>query len=632
MRGINRKKIVSIGLVLVFTLSVIAIKPEKIEAIPTFFTLKALSRSGTIADTFYLIDQQLSRIGIDLDIVIVDWSTFIGELLGGYNFDMLLFGLSGGGVDPDFTVVYSENGSLNLFGYDTSMDWDECLGTGLNEWYMKQGTLIMPPDSEERVQHYWAWQQHLMDKICPMLPTFTSKSYVALWSNLLGYNYTAGIVDSWGKMSWNGAHPGQLSTDELVITDAAWSDLNPLFQDDMSSSFISSATMDPLIKYDSDLSVWPHLAEEYTYVNDTTIQITLRDGIKWQNDPDDNFTNEYLDIRDVYFTLYSWKYVSDDQHLWAWIKDMEIIDDMSMKIYIDGNETSPENDPFAPSLSSLSTRILPEHFLNQTQELDGVTPNITHSSWETFATNCFGTGLFYLDEITDGVETVLKIRPDSWWLDETITNDLMLNWIERFGFDANWDANGLNQLRIRIIPDLQSALMEFEAGKVDIESVTAFPEKIANYTADSSKEIQSKPMSTFSFLAYNMRENRVPIGNRDPCEEDLTITKGLAIRKAINYAIDLDEINRVIYDSDRGISYWPIFPTMGVWRNPDIIRYDYDLYLAKYYMYLAGYQISDFTPSQTLIIENELFTIPVIVLLTAIIGINLLTKKRKNKR
>lgn len=52
----------------------------------------------------------------------------------------------------------------------------------------------------------------------------------------------------------------------LVITDAAWSDLNPLFQDDTSSSFISSATMDPLIWYDADLSVWPHLAESYTMI------------------------------------------------------------------------------------------------------------------------------------------------------------------------------------------------------------------------------------------------------------------------------------------------------------------------------------------------------------------------------
>jgi hypothetical protein len=40
-------------------------------------------------------------------------------------------------------------------------------------------------------------------------------------------------------MSWDGTHAGQISTDELVITDAAWADLNPLFQDDTSSSLLA---------------------------------------------------------------------------------------------------------------------------------------------------------------------------------------------------------------------------------------------------------------------------------------------------------------------------------------------------------------------------------------------------------
>ncbi len=56
-------------------------------------------------------------------------------------------------------------------------------------------------------------------------------------------------------MSWENKHPRQKSTREIVITEAEWSELSPFFQDDSSTSLISSAIMDPLIWYDSDLSV-----------------------------------------------------------------------------------------------------------------------------------------------------------------------------------------------------------------------------------------------------------------------------------------------------------------------------------------------------------------------------------------
>ena len=337
----RRKRIISLTLIILFfTVSVSLTQPVKTKSIDPFFTLVGITRGGVMADYLSMMKDDLSRIGINLDVIAMDWSTFIGELFTFHNYDLVYIGLSGGGADPDFTGIYNENGTLNLFGYHTSMDWDDDLGTGKNEWYMRQGNLIMPPDSEERIQHYWAWQDYMMDKICPMLPTFSPKAYNAYWSNLVGYNMSDGILQSWGKMSWDGSHVGQVSTNEFVITDATWSDLNPLFQDDTSSSFISNAVMDPLIWYDADLRAWPHLAKSYTHINDTHVRITIREGIKWDSDPDELFTDEYLDVKDVYFTLYCWKNVSDDQHLFDWLEDIEIIDNYTLAFFIDGKSTT----------------------------------------------------------------------------------------------------------------------------------------------------------------------------------------------------------------------------------------------------------------------------------------------------
>ncbi|MCK5185257.1 MAG: hypothetical protein KAQ95_13185, partial [Candidatus Heimdallarchaeota archaeon] len=297
MKITKSKTLILVGVfITLFVVSSVGVQPIKTDAAEPVFTLVAKTNGGGVRpDYLNFLKQHLARIRINLDVIVQDWPTFVGELIAFRDFDICYVSLTGGGADPDFSGVYDENGSLNLFGYHTSMDWDDDKGTGLNEWYLRQGTLIVPPDSEERVQHYWTWQQYLMDKILPLAPTYSPREYVAYWSSLIGYNFTNGLLQSWGSMDWTQPHEEQLSTDEIVITDAAWSDLNPMFQDDSSSSFISNAILDPLIYYDADLSVWPHLAESYTMINDTWLRITARQGIPWGDDPDALFLSEEFD-------------------------------------------------------------------------------------------------------------------------------------------------------------------------------------------------------------------------------------------------------------------------------------------------------------------------------------------------
>ncbi|MHA1556799.1 MAG: ABC transporter substrate-binding protein, partial [Candidatus Heimdallarchaeota archaeon] len=589
----------------------IAVQPAKTDAIDPFFTLVFKTNGGGVRPDYgNFLKQHLARIGINVDVIVQDWPTFVGELVAYRDFDICYVALTGGGADPDFTGVYNENGSLNLFGYHTDMDYNETLGTGLNEWYMRQGNLIMPPDSSERIQHYWNWEQYLMDKILPCQPVFAPKEYTAYWANLEGYDMQKCIIQSWGKMGFTGHHDGQLDNTELVTSDAAWSDLNPLFQDDTSSSQISTATMDPLIYFDADLSVHPHLAESYTFINDTTVEIVCRDGIKWQDDPDGLFPGEKFDAEDVYFTLYSWATLSNNVAKYSWIKKMEIVDDISLRLYIDGKSDTPENDPFTPALSYLAKEILPEHYLNQTQLADGVTPDISAASWNTFATHCFGTGLFELGAFTEGIETQLTVFDDCWWLDDSVDKTNM-DFAARFGDFTG----GLDTWRIRIIPDQQTALLEFEAGKTDIEGVTQFPETREEMTASPDFNVQNDTQFYFGFFGYNMRPVRPVIGNDANAPGDASMTVGLAIRKAISYALDRVEINNVIHRSEFTITDHPIYLKMGIWCNPNIIRYNHDLDLAREYMTIAGYEY----PQHTYGLDNRLYFIDVLMFFVILI-------------
>lgn len=582
MYGKKRRMIFTALLLLCVSSLIVSAKPM-VEGTPeSYFTLVAKTHSGDVSvDYLNLIKQQLAQIGINLEVIIQTWPEFVGELLVFRNFDLCSVAIDLQDRDPDMTGVYNENGSLNLFGYHTDMDSDDALGTGKNEWYMHQGNLIMPPNSEERIQHYWDWEQYLMDEILPMKPLLAPNNYEAHWSNLNGYNYSDGILQSWGKMNWSGSHAGQISTDELVIADAAWSDLNPLFQDDTSSKFISSAILDPLFWYDSDNSFWPHLAKSLVHLNDSHVRITLREGIKWQPDPDGNFTDEYLDAEDVYFSIDAWSYVSGYNPQTFWLEEMKIIDKYTLDLFIDWDSSTPENDPHAAYMSFLDLKILPEFYLNQTQNAYSGLPDVTHPSWYKFATHCFGTGLFELTSYNPNTDTILNVFPDCWRMNASITNDPALNWNERFGDFTG----GLDQLRIRQISDYYTILAELEQGRVDIESVTDDDYRRAQYVANPDFTIESKIYGTYlNFIGYNMRPVRPVIGSYDPWFINHSISKGLAIRKAISYAINVDEINQIVHGGEYTQIYHPIPIALGVWCNPNIIKYNYDLDKAKEYL------------------------------------------------
>ncbi len=622
MKGLRKLRVkqtaIAVFVTAIILLNSIAVQNISAEDTKPFFTLVArlpmYYPGGIYADYINFLKQQLERIRINVDVIVQCNPRDIVDLIAFKDFDISCFGLTGSisSTDPDFTGVYNENGSLNVWGYHTSMDWDDELGTGINEWYMKQGTLMVPANSPERIQHYWAWQKHLMENLLPLQPLFARKEYNFFWNELEGYNISDGLLQSWGKMSWDSSHSGQVSTDEIVISEPySWSDLNPLTYVDASSVFITNFIMDPLVWHDSDMSVQPHLAESFEMLNDTHLRLTMREGIKWQLDPDGLFPNEYLDAKDVFFTFYYWSEMSNKQELFEWIDGMKIIDQYTLDIFIDGDPDTPEKEPYAPIFDSLNNKILPEHYLNQTQLVDGISPDISHTSWSTFAVNGFGTSLFELSDFQEGVETTLEVWNDCWWLNSSITDAPGLNWEQRFGDFTG----GLNQLRIKIITDHEMSQVQFEAGLLDIIDFSSFPAPTDAFLLNPNFEYQSDLRKDMIFFAFNMREMRPVIGSSSPAPGDESITKGLAIRKAICYAINRVEINNVIHRGLYKIVDHPIFYKLGIWCNPDIISYDYNLEKAEEYMRIAGFDIGE--PTIRISIRMDLipiFTISILIL------------------
>ena len=69
---------------------------------------------------------------------------------------------------------------------------------------------------------------------------------------------------------------------------------------------ISNNIFDPLFTYDSDMKMQPCLATEYEWADDTTLKLTLREGVKFHDGSDMNaedvkFTLDLIDQRGALF-------------------------------------------------------------------------------------------------------------------------------------------------------------------------------------------------------------------------------------------------------------------------------------------------------------------------------------------
>jgi len=123
----------------------------------------------------------LRDIGIEVDVKIEEWAVFLGTLILTHDYDIGTGGIGGSVSSPDLRHMYTEEGSLNIF--QLSKDIPYC---DLSETMQGEGMLIT--DLETRQQHYYEWEQLMMDKIIPMLPLYSPKAYEVTWVNTKGYD------------------------------------------------------------------------------------------------------------------------------------------------------------------------------------------------------------------------------------------------------------------------------------------------------------------------------------------------------------------------------------------------------------------------------------------------------------
>ncbi|NHK30559.1 MAG: hypothetical protein FK730_04365 [Asgard group archaeon] len=559
------KKSAKTTLMFTFTILLInltLISSVSLQAIPSedyFFKVRILSSSES--ETYSLanlLSQELRRIRIDSLVSTYPDSAFESAVLS-KEFDLVFIGIEWPTLDVDSTNLFSQEGAANYWGLDDNMAAGQ-----ENEGYLKDGLLEI--NESLRIDIYHNWQENLIDNILPIIPLYNKVNSFISWDTLTGWDHEEGIIASLPYMEWSSPHYQQENTSVFIDYVSKWEILNPLYLED---NFLIQLVSEPLIRFDKTRTPYGVLAESWNFnTNQTKLTFNLRDDVKWQPDKDNLFDNENFTADDVIFSVQMYQNFSTIGTLFQWIVDYEKESDYVVHFYIDGDSNTPGLQPYAPALQEFTRLLIPEHYLNVSVGLDGL-PDTSHENWEDFGVNGLGTGMYYFVEYLEGIESKFY-RNNNWWGTSA---------------DAFNDDLDIAEYRIRFFDDLTAKKLEFENGKLDI--FRDYQKNMVGYLIPPY-QIQTRTEYDVTYLGFNLKSIYTPEIKDPTLTEDGTMSKGLAVRKAIAHMTSKDQITNLI-EIESSIIESPLSNKFGPYVKTDIKLYDYNLDNAKQFMLKAGH-------------------------------------------
>lgn len=359
---------------------------------------------------------------------------------------------------------------------------------------------------------------------------------VSLVKNTL-YFIFAIFIASCGKPNkdssdYNKVYPSQTGGMLIDATIGEPSGLIYMVAGESAAAAISGNIFNKLLKYDENLDLEGELAESWIISPDQkTITFKLKPNLKWAD-------GKALTSDDVLFT---WKLVTDEKTRSPYASDYQLVK----------NAVAPDTQTFsvtyekayAPALDSWSgLQILPKHLLEK-QDI--------HTT--TFARHPVGSHYYKLDSWTHGENLKLSRNPTSVMGQAKI-----------------------DKLVTRIIPDNSAQFLELMADNID--SMGLDPIKYSRIIP-ARPELQKKLAlykelgNSYTYMGFNLKHK--------PFDD-------VRVRKAINYAIDKQEIIDGVY-LGLGINIASPYKPGTRWSNPELKPYEYDVKKAKALLKEAGF-------------------------------------------
>jgi peptide/nickel transport system substrate-binding protein len=332
----------------------------------------------------------------------------------------------------------------------------------------------------------------------------------------------------------SGAHAGKADDTLNVAFTKELENVDSYFNSSREGVVMQRAVWDGLIYRDPKTNEYVgNLATSWKWVDDTTLELKLKQGVKFHN-------GEPFDADDVVFTL---NWVSDPkngvktQRNVNWIEKAEKIDQYTVRIHTKG--------PFPAAIEFLSgpVSIYPKDYYSKAGPSGmGLKP--------------VGTGPYKVVEVEPGKHFVLEANKD---------------------YDGPKGKAKIGRIDIRTIPDVNTQLAGLFSGSLDF---------VWQVPADQAEQL--KAMDRFTVANEStMRVGYLTMDAAGRSKPGNPFTK-LKVRQAVSYAVDRETIVKSLLKGASKVVHSVCFPSQ-FGCTQDVPRYDYDPEKAKKLLAEAGY-------------------------------------------
>ncbi|MCW4151864.1 ABC transporter substrate-binding protein [Halomonas sp. 18H] len=170
---------------------------------------------------------------------------------------------------------------------------------------------------------------------------------------------------------------------------------------------LSHMTFDPLVRWNKDLEIEPRLATSWEQVDDTTLRMSLREGVEFHS-------GNAFTAQDVVWTIERLKRSPDFKAIFEPIESVTAVDEHTVEI---------NTHQSYPLLLNLATYIFPmDSEFYSGEDSDGDAKDEIVKNGNSYASrNVSGTGPFEVTERQQGVRVAFE-RNDAYWDEESPGN------------------------------------------------------------------------------------------------------------------------------------------------------------------------------------------------------------------
>jgi len=503
------------------------------ELVPEFSLLTQLPEENQVnSEATSDMKDEWEALGMKVSVEPIDFNVLVDRLWGeAQDFDAFTIGWSGriDRVDPDMfihSILHSDNaqpGGNNLTGYSVP-EYDELADAQRVEM-----------DQDKRQEIVFEAQEILAED-APLI-TLYARDLVHAYNNERFDNITImageGIFNEWMPVEVDPL------TDDKIIRIASHQDLdtiNPIGAIGVYEWRNLRLIYDKLVRLSPGSEPVPAAATGWEVVDDTTIDVTLRDGMTFHD-------GEAVTVEDVKFSYdfyIDWEFGYFKSFLDP-IESIEIVDDSTVRFNL--------VEPYAPFVNVTLTQIpiLPKHIWENIVEEEGLSHPDEYENKEMI-----GSGPFVFE---------------GWRRGEDFRTSTFEDFYEDIAIDGyTYD----------IYANDEAVMTALETGTADVNAEQFIPANIEKAQSLDHLTVELVPDIGYQYLSFNAR--KAPFSDK-------------AFRQAIAHTINYDIIKDVYLDGYglKGGSGLIINSANEFWHNPNIDRPDYDPEKAREILAEAGY-------------------------------------------